>query len=156
MSTSLVRRFMGRDLGDSRTRQFRASSTAFKGICYKGVLPFAAGLLTILLLFRAAPASFHSRQLAESDQISEADCLQKLQEHPTCNCSNGASGSNPDSQSNALLSASTQENTPPGNKPSIFLFVGVLSGRGYRYHSLSSCETFLPAAPRLAPAPLVL
>ena len=143
---SFLRSFMG---SDGRARQLQASVTAYKTVLLVGVLPFTVGLLTILLIFRAAPRSLHSRQLIE--QFSENPPLGRKTDHTAqkrfetpCNC---AGSEEIDRLKGALTKQSVTKvldaanSTDPHQQivrvnedalPSTFLFAGVLSGRGYR------------------------
>ena len=149
-------RFMGGEWGGSRAKPPRNTLACRTAFCV-GVLPFSLGLLLIFVFFKAAPLSLHHRSLREEDQpvAGPLTCPQPTE----CNCSSSVAdsgdlksleGALTKSSLNKVLGAANssdpQEQTVRINEdvlPSVFLFVGVLSGRGYRYkfsYSFDSLE----------------
>ena len=147
-------RFMGSDLGEGRSRQLRRTGPSCKTVFWVGLVPFTLGLLTILAIFKAAPP-VHLRQLRETRTTAAstgADCTQQTQPRPEpCNCKETADSQDLSRLQGALTRDSVTKVLDAANSsdphtqtvrvnedalPSIFLFVGVLSGRGYRYRQL--------------------
>ena len=137
---------MGSDLGGSRAKIPR-KALACKYVFFVGVLPFSLGLLLIFAVFKSAPLGIHHRNLQEEElPVQEPDLCPR---NPPCNCTQDIANSTDlkhlegaltRSSLNKVLGAANssdpQEQTVRINEdslPSIFLFVGVLSGRGYRY-----------------------
>ena len=156
-STSGRQSFMGSDWGGGRVKTPR-KALACKNILCVGVLPFSLGLLLIFALFKSAPLGVHHRNLQEGELPAQEPPL--CPQTPPCNCSQeianstdlkNLEGALTRSSLNKVLGAANssdpQEQTVRINEdslPSIFLFVGVLSGRGYRYevfHASSFCAT---------------
>ena len=140
---------MGSDWGGSRAKTPR-KALAFKNVFLVGVLPFSLGLLLIFAVFKSAPLGIHHRSLQEEELPVQEPAL--CPQTPPCNCTQGIANSTDlknlegaltRSSLNKVLGAANssdpQEQTVRINEdslPSIFLFVGVLSGRGYRFKSL--------------------
>lgn len=137
-------RFMGSDLGGARTR-FPQRAPACKTVLCVGVLPFCVGLLLIFALFKSSPLGLHHRNLQETQAST---VVSSSIEPGECNCSRDVASSDElkhlegaltknslDKVLGAANSSDPQEQTVRINEdvlPSTFLFVGVLSGRGYR------------------------
>ena len=137
-------RFMGGDFLGGRSKPARRRP-ACKTVFCVGVLPFSAGLLLIFVLFKSAPLGVHHRSLQETQHSPEPSTCPPSS---TCNCSQNLTGSDDlrhlegaltktslDKVLGAANSSDPQEQTVRINEdvlPSTFLFVGVLSGRGYR------------------------
>ena len=136
---------MGSDWGGSRAKPPRKALSCKTILCV-GVLPFSLGLLLIFALFKSVPLSVHHRSLQEEPLPLQKPAL--CPQNPPCNCTKEIANSTDlkhlegaltRSSLNKVLGAANssdpQEQTVRINEdslPSIFLFVGVLSGRGYR------------------------
>ena len=138
---------MTSDLGVGRSRGAR-KSVACKTVFWVGVLPFLLGLAFIYTLYKAGSFSLQqhsSRSLGEEYSAAKSSaCPQPA----ACNCTaeiadptdlKTLEGALIKSSLNKVLGAANssdpQEQTVRINEdvlPSVFLFVGVLSGRGYR------------------------
>lgn len=144
---------MGSDWGGGRAKPPR-KTLACRTIFCVGVLPFSLGLLLIFALFKSAPLGLPHRSLQEEDLPLQEPI--PCPQHPPCNCTQEVANStdlkNLDgaltrNSLNKVLGAANssdpQEQIVRINEdslPSIFLFVGVLSGRGYRYVPSSARE----------------
>lgn len=119
-----------------------------------GVLPFCLGLFLIFALFKYRQTPV---QRTFDTQAASASCPPAAG-NPPCNCSSVASES---ARLNQLAAQLSQESvhkvlraansTDPGDQtvrvnsvtlPSVFLFVGILSGRGYRHRRLAVREAW--------------
>ena len=144
---------MGSDYGRRRTGLTNRENGC-RTIFLVGVLPFCLGLFVILGLFRyrrEAPAA-----LVGFSAQAASPCPPAVAE--PCNCTNITADSE---RLNQLASRLSQESvhkvldaansSDPGDQqvrvnaktlPSIFLFVGILSGRGYRHRRLAVREAW--------------
>ena len=131
----------------------------YKQLVTVGLLPFLLGLFLILALVRRpqSGASVPDRALL-NQPVNSANCSQLPQPAPPCNCSQQGQQSQ---QLTALAQTLPQEtvdtvlgaanSTDPAEQtvrvhaeplPSLFLFVGILSGRGYRHRRLAVRESW--------------
>ena len=131
----------------------------YKQLVTVGLLPFLLGLFLILALVRRpqSGASVPDRALL-NQPVNSANCSQLPQPAPPCNCSQQGQQSQ---QLAALAQTLPQEtvdtvlgaanSTDPAEQtvrvhaeplPSLFLFVGILSGRGYRHRRLAVRESW--------------
>ena len=142
---------MGSDLGGARARRRQAPSC--KSVLWVGVLPFCLGLLVILLFFRhqPLPIGLSQRGIVHREAL-EIACEGKIPRE-ACNCPSVAGSQDLSKLKGALTKDSVDRVLGAANSsdpaeqtvrvnadalPSTFLFVGVLSGRGYRCRALFS------------------
>lgn len=139
---------MGSNSGGARLKGSR-KAVACSNLFWVGVLPFVLGLTIIFTFYKAGPFSLHhsrNRRLREGQPAARnSACPQP----DVCNCTTALAnqtdlkdleGALTKSSLSKVLDAANstdpQEQTVRINEdvlPKIFLFVGVLSGRGYRF-----------------------
>ena len=150
---------MGSDYGRRRnglTNRVNSCKTVF----VVGVLPFCLGLVIILTLFRHRQDASVDLAAAAAVQQGAAPCPPVIV--PDCNCTNVTAESERLVELAAKLSQesvhsvlSAANSSDPGDQtvrvnsvtlPSVFLFVGILSGRGYRHRRLAVREAWANSA----------
>lgn len=145
---------MGSDYGRRRAGLTAREQSSCRTLVVVGVLPFCLGLFLIFALFKYRQTPV---QRTFDTQAASASCPPAAG-NPPCNCSSVASESARLNQHAAQLSQESvhkvlraANSTDPGDQtvrvnsvtlPSVFLFVGILSGRGYRHRRLAVREAW--------------
>lgn len=142
-----------------RRRSAGPRETNYKQLVTVGLVPFLVGLFLILAFVRRPHIAATVPDRALQDQpASFTNCSQLPQTAPPCNCSQQ---DQQNQQLTALAQTLPQEtvdtvlgaanSTDPAEQtvrvhaeplPSLFLFVGILSGRGYRHRRLAVRESW--------------
>ena len=142
-----------------RSAGTREHNYNYKQLITVGLLPFLLGLFLILALARRPQpiAVVPNRELLDQP-LSLTNCSELPQSAPPCNCTQAVQESQqlgslaqtlPQATVDTVLGAANS--TDPADQtvrvhaeplPSLFLFVGVLSGRGYRHRRLAVRESW--------------
>jgi hypothetical protein len=116
--------------------------------CWASVGPFLAALLLGSVLFRAGGGSGSDEFVAQrgnhrsvlEDSRFPTGCLGSNCGHGSL--AGGGVGAQSHVQSSPLESGSSGAGSPQGELPQLFLFIGILSGRGYRHRRLAVREAW--------------
>ncbi|KAK9826219.1 hypothetical protein WJX74_000688 [Apatococcus lobatus] len=137
----------------------RSASRVLSQHCFlSGVLPFIVGFLLVLSIFQFRSSSFRYGSSDPRRLLASGDSLQRACE--TCKCPPSASSAQADLASKLAGTLTSQtaaavldaaNSTDPAlqtvrvnedSLESLFLFVGILSGRGYRHRRLAVREAW--------------
>ncbi|KAK9802990.1 hypothetical protein WJX73_005638 [Symbiochloris irregularis] len=164
---------MGSDYGRRRTG-LTSRYSPYKIVLFAGVLPFLVGLCIVLGFVNLRQGTSQplilSSRAQESAGIVKADCPPTsplARPSPPCNCSSELHAQSTSAQLNALAEnlpqkevhkvLSAANSADPGDQvvrvsaqplEPLFLFVGILSGRGYRHRRLAVREAWANLAQR--------